>query len=123
VTRNLNIHGYHRQAEKFGTLGVYGSDALAIHDLQRADEALGRPLHTALSYTGAEVVWAVRSEMARTVEDVLSRRCRALILDSRAAAQMAPQVARLMARELGRDAAWERREVDSFTALARQYML
>lgn len=123
VTRNLNIHGYHRQAEKFGALSAYGSDALAIHDLQRAHPALAGRLHPALPYTGAEVVWATRAEMARTVEDVLARRTRALVLNSRAAVEMAPEVARLMADGLGRDEDWQRREVAAFTALAQQYML
>jgi glycerol-3-phosphate dehydrogenase len=102
---------------------VYGSDAVGIHDLQRAHPELAAPLHEALPYTGAEVVWATRTEMARRVEDVLARRTRALVLNSRAAVSMAPDVARLMADGLGRDEAWQRREVESFTALAQQYML
>jgi glycerol-3-phosphate dehydrogenase len=61
--------------------------------------------------------------MARTVEDVLARRCRALFLNARAATRMAPAVASLMARELGRDADWQRRQIDEFTRLARQYTI
>ena len=67
-TRNLNIHGFHRQPERFGPLAVYGSDALHIQDLVHAEPVLGEPLHPALTSCGAEVVWAARSEMARTVE-------------------------------------------------------
>ena len=55
-----------------------------------------------MPYAGAEVVWAAREEMARTVEDVLARHTRALFLNARAAVEMAPQVAALMAREPGR---------------------
>ena len=51
-----------------------------------------------MDYTAAEVIWAVRHEMARTVEDVLARRLRALFLDARAAVDMAPKVAALMGR-------------------------
>jgi glycerol-3-phosphate dehydrogenase len=123
VTRTLNIHGFHPHAERFGALSVYGSDALAIHDLVRIDPDLGAQLDPALPYTRAEVVWATRVEMARTVEDVLARRCRALFLNAAAAVRMAPETARLMARELKRDDAWERREVAAFTSLARQYSL
>ena len=123
VTRTLNIHGFHPHAERFGALGVYGSDALSIHDLVRIDPDLGEPLDAALSYIRAEVVWGTRVEMARTVEDVLARRCRALFLNAAAAVRMAPEVARLMARELERDEAWQRREVAAFTSLARQYSL
>jgi glycerol-3-phosphate dehydrogenase len=123
VTRTLNIHGFHPHAEKFGALGVYGSDAMVLQDLMRAHPRLGAPLHGALPYRCAEVIWAVRVEMARTVEDVLARRCRALILNAAAAVEMAPEVARLMAQELGHDEGWQRREVAAFTQLADQYRL
>jgi len=122
VTRNLNVHGFHRQADNFGPLSVYGSDALLIQDLVRAEPSLARPLHPALSYSAAEVVWAVRVEMARTVEDVLARRTRALFLDARAAIEMADEAASLLARELGRDKAWQRQQVESFRALAAGYL-
>ena len=76
-----------------------------------------------LPYTGAEVVWAARHEMARTVEDVLARRTRALFLNARAAEAMAPEVARLMAGELGWDASRQAAEVAAFSALAKGYQL
>ncbi|HEY2798463.1 MAG TPA: glycerol-3-phosphate dehydrogenase/oxidase [Thermoanaerobaculia bacterium] len=123
ATRTLHVHGYDPEPDRFGELRVYGSDALAIRDLIREEPALGARLHPALPYVGAEVVWAVRSEMARTVEDVLARRLRALFLDARAAGEMAPAVARLAARELGWDAARELHEVDAFRELARGYRL
>jgi glycerol-3-phosphate dehydrogenase len=123
VTRTLNIHGFHPHAERFGALSMYGSDALAIQDLVRIDPELAEPLDRSLPYTAAEVVWAVRIEMARTVEDVVARRCRALFLNAAAAVRMAPRVAALMARELGQDEAWQRQQVSAFTELARQYML
>ncbi|HVQ34965.1 MAG TPA: glycerol-3-phosphate dehydrogenase C-terminal domain-containing protein, partial [Candidatus Bathyarchaeia archaeon] len=100
---------------------VYGSDAAAIRELAREEATLARPLHPALPTTGAEIVWAARHEMARTVEDALARRTRALYLDASAAAGMAPEVARLLARELGRDAAWVEAQVTSFRALARDH--
>ena len=89
-TRTLNVHGFHPGAEKFGALQFYGSDALLIQDLVRAEPALGEPLHRALPTIGAEVVFAARHEMARTVEDVLARRTRGLFLNAQAAAEMAP---------------------------------
>src|SRR5262245_41743620 len=123
VTRNLNVHGFHRQPDGFGALAIYGSDALLIQDLIRADPSLGAQLHPALPCCGAEVVWAARVEMARTVEDVLARRTRALFLNARAAVAMAPETARLLARELGRDEAWQREQVSAFRELARQYLV
>jgi glycerol-3-phosphate dehydrogenase len=121
-TRNLNIHGFHRAAEKFGSLAVYGADALAIQRLIADDAALGARLHPALPHCAAEVVWAARSELARSVEDVLARRTRALFLDARAAIAMAPQVAELLAKELQRDAAWKDAQVSAFRTLALQYL-
>jgi glycerol-3-phosphate dehydrogenase len=100
---------------------VYGSDAPLIQDLMRAEPALAEPLDPALPYTGAEVVWAARHEMARTVEDVLARRTRALFLNAKAAMRMAPSVAGLMARELHRDRAWQTQQVESFGEVARNY--
>lgn len=123
VTRALNIHGFHPHAEKFGALGVYGSDAPAIQDLMRARPPLAERLHPALPYCRAEVVWATRVEMARSVEDVLARRCRALFLNAAAAIDMAAEVAALMAAELGLGEDWQRREVAAFTELASQYRL
>ena len=86
-----------------------------------ADPALAERLHPALPYIAAEVVWAVRTEMARTVEDVLARRTRALFLNAAAAVEMAPRVAELMARELGRDDAWAAMQVRAFAELAKGY--
>ena len=121
-TRSLNIHGSHAAAAKFGPLSVYGADALAIQELIAADPTLGAPMHPDLPYCPAEVVWAARFELARTVEDVLARRTRALFLDARAAIAMAPQVADVLAKELRRDAAWRDAQIVDFRALARQYL-
>jgi glycerol-3-phosphate dehydrogenase len=122
-TRALNIHGFHANAERFGTLSVYGSDALAIQELMRTSPSLAARLHPELPYTGAEVVWAARQEMARTVEDVLARRTRALFLNARAAEEMAPAVAHLMGAELGWDASRESTEVAGFSKLAKGYQI
>ena len=123
VTKTLNIHGYHTNAERFGALSFYGTDALAIEALMTADPALRQPLDAALPYVAAEVIWAVREEMARTVEDVLARRTRALFLNSAAAVRMAPRVAELVARELGYDAAWQAEQVAAFTELAHGFQV
>jgi glycerol-3-phosphate dehydrogenase len=82
----------------------------------------GESLHPRLPYTASDVVRAVRAEMARTVADVLARRTRALFLDARAAVEMAPRVAKLMAGEMCRDAAWAAEQVRLFGELARGYL-
>jgi glycerol-3-phosphate dehydrogenase len=124
VTRNLRIHGFHDDAAKqFGSLAVYGTDAPQIQKLIHTDARLGESLHAALPYVKAEVIWATRYEMARTVEDVLARRTRALFLNARAAVEMAPAVAGLMAPELGWDEAASRKQVDAFRAVAANYLI
>jgi glycerol-3-phosphate dehydrogenase len=123
VTRHLNIHGFHGQAQKFGALSFYGSDAPAIQELMRANPDLAEPLSAELPYVCAEVVWAVRNEMARTVEDVLCRRTRALFLNAGAAQHAAPKVASLMARELARGADWESRQLEEFYRTAAYFDL
>jgi glycerol-3-phosphate dehydrogenase len=124
VTEHLPVHGWTRQAHQGpASLRVYGVDAAAVTELAREDPDLAQPLHPALPYLRAEVVWAVRHEMARTVEDVLARRTRALLLGARASVEAAPATARLVARELKRDAAWEERSVADYRALAERYVL
>lgn len=123
VTKTLNIHGYHPNASSLGWLSVYGTDALAVRELVDGDRTLGEPLDSDLPYIGAEVVWAARSEMARTVEDILARRTRALLLNAKAAVRMAPRVAALLAAETGRDEAWQAAQVTAFTELAKGYQV
>lgn len=121
-TKKLQIHGYHTNAEGFGRLDYYGSDAVQVRDLMADDEALAQPLHDRLDLTGAEVVWACEAEMARTVDDVLSRRSRSLIFDARASIEAAPAVARLMARVLGHDEGWVEEQVQAFGEIAAGYL-
>jgi glycerol-3-phosphate dehydrogenase len=123
ITRDLSIHGFHIHPERFGELEAYGSDAPAVEALIRSDPAFAEPLHDRLRPRAGEVVWAVREEMARTVDDVLARRTRSLILDARAALESAPKVAELMAEELGRDRTWILAQVQAFTELAETYFL
>jgi glycerol-3-phosphate dehydrogenase len=122
VTRTLHLHGHHRHAERFGELEDYGSDAPALRELFEEDSRFARPLHDAFAIRAGQVVWAVRHELARTVEDFLSRRTRALVLDARAAMAAAPAVADLMAEELGRDRTWVDSQVEAFQGLAAGYL-
>ena len=122
-TQHLTIHGFHKNAAKFEELSVYGADASSIQDLIREDPALGERLHPALSYCAAEVLWGARVEMARTVEDALARRTRALFLNANAAMEIAPKVASLMAGELKQGLEWQAEQVRSFSSLAAKYLI
>jgi glycerol-3-phosphate dehydrogenase len=122
LTRELRIHGCPTHQEDLGELDDYGSDAPFLLQLITDRPELAARLHEALPIRAVQVVWAVRREMARTVDDVLARRTRALQLNARAAQAMAPEVARIMAAELGRDAEWEQSQVRAFTTLAEGYL-
>jgi glycerol-3-phosphate dehydrogenase len=122
VTRNLRIHGHRSGARAAGALAVYGTDAEMIRSLAEENPVLGERLHPALAYLKAEVVWAAREEMARTVEDVLARRTRTLFLNAAAAIEMAPTVADLLAPELGWDDHRKQSQLSEFRTLARQYL-
>ncbi|MGI9625406.1 MAG: glycerol-3-phosphate dehydrogenase/oxidase [Longimicrobiales bacterium] len=121
-TKDLQIHGYHQHTERFGRLALYGADAVEIEDLQAKRPELAEPLHERLGLTGAEVVFACREEMARTVDDILARRSRGLIYDAQAAIEAAPAVAKLMTAELQKDDAWTRAQVEEFEEIARVYV-
>jgi glycerol-3-phosphate dehydrogenase len=115
------IHGWCEEVENV-PWGIYGSDAEEVGKLVPKGYSGNDPLHPSLPYRACEVIWAVRNEYARTVEDVLARRTRALFLDAAASITMAPSVARLMAGELGRSDAWQQEQVEKFRMLARRYL-
>jgi glycerol-3-phosphate dehydrogenase len=123
VTRDLHIHGYREEIEDLGSLWMYGSDAEAVQALAISEPSLAARLDASLPYIAAEVVWAAREEMARTVDDVISRRTRALFLNARAAQRMIEPVAKLLARELGRNDAWVHSQIESASALAAKYVV
>jgi glycerol-3-phosphate dehydrogenase len=123
VTDHIPLHGSTPGKDANPYLAEYGSEASLIATLAVTDPELGEPIDAALPYSKALVVHAVRHEMARTLEDVLSRRTRALLLDARAALRAGPAVAALMAKELGRDEAWVTAQVAAFTELAQRHYI
>jgi glycerol-3-phosphate dehydrogenase len=122
-TLDLKLHGWTDQVEGVAeSERVYGSDLPMIQQLSAENPNLENLLHPQLPYRLREVVWAARYEMARTVEDVLARRTRALFLDARAAIEAAPLVADALAKELGRNSAWRERDLQSFLTVAQGYV-
>lgn len=121
-TESLRLHGATQDAGPTQRWNVYGTDSAAIGDLIRGDASLAQPIHPKLEYPKAEIVWHVREEMARTVEDVLARRTRALFLDAKAAIEAAPATAGIIAREIGRDEAWAARSTAEFRSMAAGYL-
>jgi len=123
VTRELHVHGYSENGAGDVRLSPYGSDAQGIRKLEAEQPELAERIHPKLPVTRAQIVWAARHEMARTVEDALSRRTRALLLGAKASAEAAPLVAKILAEETGRDEAWQAQQVETFRELAKQYQL
>jgi glycerol-3-phosphate dehydrogenase len=121
-TGKLRIHGWLKNLDPEDPLRDFGSDAVFIRRIVAADLRMGEKLHPNLPYIKAEVVWAVRSEMALTLEDVLSRRTRALILDAAASMAIATDAADLMATELGQGDAWKKQQVADFNRSAKGYL-
>ena len=111
VTANLRLHGWQEPREDGETLHAYGSDQADVEAVMREVEHGQERLHPDLPYRRGEVHWAARHEMARTASDVLVRRIPALLLNRHAALASAPAVARILARELGRDEAWTAAQV------------
>ena len=122
-TEHLQIHGWTKQYIKDKSLKVYGADAMAIKELATKNIDLNQLLSPDLPYLRVEVVWAARYEMARTVEDVLARRTRSLLLGAKASMEIAPIVASLIARELKRDKTWEKKTVEDYLKIAQAYVL
>ena len=122
VTAELPLHGWCEHPED-NVLGRFGSDRPLVEET--FGERLGweQPIDPALPYRLAEVAWAVRKESARTVEDVLARRTRSLLLDAKASLRAAPGVAALMAELLGRDESWRDEQLRAFAQVAAGYLL
>ncbi|MGI0483988.1 glycerol-3-phosphate dehydrogenase/oxidase [Pantanalinema rosaneae CENA516] len=118
ITADLKLHGW-TQTPKPAPLDVYGSDADRVQQLP----GMNQLLHPRLPYTEAEVVWAARYEMARRVEDVLARRTRSLFLDAAASLEAAPNVAMILATELGFSQEWQQQQVAAYRSLAIGYQL
>ena len=127
ITSTLRLHGYQANDRPDGhelPMDVYGSDRIALETLAASNPQFGKPiLDDGYNLREAEVVWAVRHEMARTIEDVLARRCRLLLLDTQQAEIAAPAVASIMARELHRGSDWVEQQLQDFQKLLESYRI
>lgn len=122
-TKTLKIHGYKENADFNNPLYFYGSDEENILSLIDQDAALGELISEKLNIVKAQVVWGVCNEMARTVEDFLARRTRALLLDAKESVKMAPMVAKIMAAELHYNETWEMDQINEYKKVAKNYIL
>lgn len=124
VTEHLLIHGANGFVlDRTAPLYVYGTDKQHIEKLIEENPALGEKLHPRLPFVKAEVMWAIKHEMARTIDDILGRRVRVLFLDAKAAIEIAPMVAQMLAKDLGKDKKWEEDQISNFLEIAKHYVL
>jgi glycerol-3-phosphate dehydrogenase len=123
-TKDLRLHGWqeHPARETSESDLVYGCDLQKMEDLSANDSTLDQLLHPLLPYRRREVIWAARFEQARTTEDVLARRTRALFLNAAAAIQIAPEVSQLLAKELKRNETFLLRDLEKFRKVAQTYL-
>ncbi len=121
VTKHLKIHGWRPNPDLTNHCYVYGSDEPALHELESTDAEFQKKISPKYNYTVGEVVWAVRHEMARTIDDVLARRVRLLYIDAREALRVAPEVAQVIARERNLPQSWVDSQVLEFDSIARNF--
>jgi glycerol-3-phosphate dehydrogenase len=121
VTKNFRL----TTIERFNLsdrLHIYGDRFNEIAAMIVENPELATPLDVRLPYTRAEILWICRNEMPVTLEDLLSRRTRSLLLDASASIDMAVEAARLMAGELGFDAGWQQEQLEAYYLLAKNYL-
>lgn len=122
VTKDLKIHSSEVSTIE-SHLKIYGSDRVLIEKLVNENPEWNVRLHPKFPNIKAEVILAVRNEMAYTIEDVLARRLRILFIDVRAAIEMSREVAKLMAKENDKSTDWVEEQVKEFRLIADQYLL
>jgi glycerol-3-phosphate dehydrogenase len=122
VTKHLPVHGFRMDLDpRNDPMAVYGLDKEKIIALEEEKPELENLLSEKLQIRKSQVIWAVEEEMARTVEDVLARRTRALFLDARESVLMAPHVAAIMAQHLNRDKIWIEEQIRQYEEMAENY--
>ncbi|MCX8513984.1 MAG: glycerol-3-phosphate dehydrogenase/oxidase [Burkholderiales bacterium] len=121
MTKSLKLFGYTTENLDY-PLSVYGTEYTKIKEIQQELDDDSQ-LHPRLPYFTAEIIYQVRFEKAKTLEDILARRTRALFLDAKAAIEICPKVAKLMAKELNMDSMWIHNQIEQFRAIAAQYVV
>jgi glycerol-3-phosphate dehydrogenase len=120
-TEKLKLHGYMDAVDRDDPLLPYGSDKEIIQKIAEEKSSYAKKIHPKLPYIMAEVIFALRHEMAFRLEDVFCRRTRALFLDSKSTLEAAPEVAKVLAAELGFDEDWIQKELEAFHEVAKNF--
>lgn len=123
ITKNLRLYGWKENHGPLDHSALYGSEGKFLEAEIKKNPMLKEKIHPHFPYLWVEVLWAIQEEMARSVEDVLSRRTRALLLDAKASMEIAPDIAKFMRKELNYDENWEKDQIASFLQLAKNYTI
>ena len=124
ITMNLPVSGYDKNLDlTTDPLAVYGSEKYQLLDLEEEQPELAELISETLPLRRSQVVWAVRHEMARTVEDMLARRVRGLFLDAHESIRVSGQVAKIMAEEMGESSNWIEEQLEAFNEVASKYVI
>ncbi len=115
-TENLQLYGYEKTLSWDDPLYFYGSEKSRVRSMGSNER-----LNPRLPITEAQVHYAIKYEMACTIEDVLSRRTRCLLLNAKETKELAPQVAKIMAKQLNHNENWEQEQIELFLDLAKKY--
>jgi glycerol-3-phosphate dehydrogenase len=121
LTKDMKL-SYTNHTDNHGRLFIYGDNAIDIAKMISGSPALGTPIDPRLPYCRAEILWICRNEMPLNIEDILARRTRALFLNARASAEIADEVAGLMAKEFGFDEKWQKDQAESYRELVKNYI-
>jgi glycerol-3-phosphate dehydrogenase len=121
VTSNLKLTSLAAN-NSLKRLHIYGDHSIDIEKMISEDPGLGIQVDPRLPYTKAEILWICRNEMPFCIEDILARRTRSLFLNARASAEIAPEVAGIMAKEFGYDLNWKEQQVKSYNELVKNYL-
>ena len=119
-TESLAIFGFDPRTDWNNPLHCYGTEAFKIRAINRDGN---KSLSKKLFITKNQVIWAIREEMALTLEDVLARRTRCLFLDAYETENLAPKIVKIIAQELGKDKFWIDGELKKFKSLLKNYQL
>jgi glycerol-3-phosphate dehydrogenase len=124
ITRHMPIHGYRMDIDPYNDpMSPYGIDKENVLALEEENPEWEGFLSEELQIRKSQVIWAVREEMAQTVEDVLARRTRALFLNAAKSIRLAPEVAEMMAKEMKKDANWIDQQIADYHEIAKNYVI
>lgn len=122
-TEKLKLHAAIDPQKSQLSFPEYGKDSHLLDRMIEKNPSLSQYIHPDLPYKKVQILWAIQKEMARTIDDVLARRTRALFLDAKAAIAVAPLIANMLANEFDKDKNWENLQTLDFISIAKTYLV